>query len=138
MSIFSVTRIAILDAVRAKPGCSYSDVARAIVRHPSVVYDNARRLQRAGLLIVEPNGRSVALFATGDLTPEQRVEARLGDSYRVLKLVRQGTTSPALIAYELGTSRHAVRHHLERLVALGLVRAVETRVLVSRRAFLAT
>lgn len=128
--LFTPTRLAILDAIRDSPGISMSDVARRISRHPSAVYEHLHYLRQARLVLVEPNGRRVALFLDGDLSEEERRAARAGPSARVLKLVREGISSPSAIGAKLGISRHSARSHLLRLARAGLVRAVETQVLV--------
>lgn len=134
--LLTPTRIAILDAIRESPGISMGDVARAIGRHPSIVHDHLRYLRQARLVLVEPNGRRVALYAEGELSSKERVEARLGPGARVLELVRQGVASTGAIALELGISRHAARSQLKRLERMGQLRAVEVRVLVKRTKFL--
>lgn len=131
VSLFTPTRLAILDAIRETPGISMTDVARRLGKHPSVVYEHLHYLRQARLVLSERNGRRVALFLDGDLTEEERRTARAGPSARVLELVREGVTSPSAIGIALGVSRHSARYHLHRLAQMDLVRTVQTRVLVT-------
>lgn len=138
VSIFTPTRIAILDTVRAHPGCTMTEVARAIGRDESTVSTNARLLRQARLLIVERMGKRSALFIAGASTPEQRLSAQLGASARLLaELDGQVPMSVPYLARTLGESRHFVRYHLTRLTRLGLVRPRAIRVLVTRTAYAA-
>lgn len=133
VSLFTPTRVGILDAIRAKPGCSMTDVARAIGRDESTVCTNIRYLREAGLVLVERDGKRAALYLDGHMSERERVLARLGESGPVFEALSRGhPESAASLAHELGLSRNVVRHHLKRLARLGLVRAIEARVLVTR------
>lgn len=135
-SLWSPTRLAILDVIRERPACSMTDVARAIGRDEATVSTNVRLLRDAGVIIVDRNGRRMALYLTGQLSARERLLARVGDSRPILDAISRGhPESAASIAHELGLSRNVVRYHLGRLARLGLIRTIETKVLVTRTRF---
>jgi predicted transcriptional regulator len=67
-SLWSPTRLAILAHVRAHPGVSYSDVARALGRHPSQIIADAHLLRQAGVLLVfrQRGRRAASLHVVGN------------------------------------------------------------------------
>lgn len=132
VSIYSPTRLAILEAARARPGVSLSDVARLIGKHASTIESNVHILHKAGLVRCERDGRRVRLFLAGELSEEQLFRARLGEGAPILEAIRRGVKGrPGAIARELGITRHAACYHLKRLVRLGTLKTVQRRVLVT-------
>lgn len=136
VSLFSPTRVAILDAVQAEPGLSASETARRIGRDPSTIWNNAHLLVQAGLIRIEREGRRLRIYPTSGLTPEERFLARLGPSAVVYEAIKNGAPGRALpIAHACGITRHAARYHLTRLARLGALRIVEQRKLVTERVY---
>lgn len=139
VSLFTPTRVAMLEAIHAQPGLSASEVARAIGRHPATMWSNVHLLLQSGLVRAERDGRRLCLFPATGLTERQRFLARLGPSAADFLAIEAGTPGrPVPIAHACGITRHAARHHLKRLARLGALRAVETRVLVSETRFVVT
>jgi DNA-binding IclR family transcriptional regulator len=136
-SLWSPTRLAMLDAVHANPGAWMTDVARAISRHPSVVWTSVHLLLRAGLIRRERDGRSVRLWPVSGHSARDLFLARLGPSAPVYEALASGVPGrPVPLAHACGITRHAARYHLTRLTRLGAIRSVETRVLVTERRYL--
>lgn len=138
VSLFTPQRIAILDAIRAAPGISLSDLSRRFKRDTSTIDGHLRHLKQAGLVVQERDGKRVALYLNGEFSARERLIARLGDGAEILALVQEGKAkSPAEIAKRLGISRHKTRGQLERLARLGFLREVETQVLVRELRYVA-
>jgi DNA-binding IclR family transcriptional regulator len=128
-----------LDAIRARPGASMSDVARAIGRHPATVWTSVHLLASAGLLWAERDGRAVRLFPSGGLSPRDRLLAKLGSSAAVFEAIERGVPGrPVPIAHACGTTGHAARSHLNRLRRLGALRQIVVEVTVTESRFVAT
>lgn len=135
-SIWSPTRLAILDAVQAEPGLSASDAARRIGRDPSTIWNNVRLLTQAGVVRPEREGRRLRLYPVGGVTPEERFRIRLGESAAVYDAVADGVPGrPLPVAHACAITRDAARYHLNRLARMGIFRSVETRRLVTVRSF---
>lgn len=136
VSLFTPTRVAVLDAVTARPGASLTDIARIIGRHVSTIDTNARLLVQAGLVRTERDGRRIRLYAVGALSERELFLARLGPSAAVYDAIVNGVPGrPVPLAHACRITRHAAQHHLDRLARLGAIRAIETRVLVTQRAY---
>lgn len=131
-SLWSPTRLAMLDAIRAHPGMCVSDVARATRRHPATMWTNVHLLVSAGLIRAERDGRAVRLYPAGDMSARERFLARLGPSAPVFEAIESRVPGrPVPIAHACRMTRHAARRHLERLARLGAIHRVERRVLVT-------
>lgn len=135
-SLFTPTRIAVLDAVTARPGASMTDIARIIGHHVSTIDTNARLLVQAGLIRTERDGRRIRLYAVGALSEHELFLARLGPSAVVYDAIVSGVPGrPGPLAHTCGITRHAARDHLGRLARLGAIQSVETRVLVTQSTY---
>lgn len=136
VTLYSPTRVAILDAIAGAPGASASEVARRIGRDPSTIWNHVHVLAQAGLIRPEREGRLLRLYPVSGLTPRERFLARLGPSAPVYDAIRGGVPGrPVPVAHACGITRHAARHHLTRLARLGVLRIVEQRKLVTERVY---
>lgn len=138
-SLWSPTRLAILDAIHVEPGLCASEVARRIGRDPATVWTHLHLLRQAGLVTSDRVGRRVMLFAPGDVPAEDRLRAHLGAGMPVYDAIERGIPGrPMPIARACGMTRHAARYQLTRLVRLGFLRRVAARVLVTQQKFVVT
>jgi len=121
--ISSGTRVAVLEVVRALPGASLSDVARAVGKNRSTVEWHARFLVKAGVVRGERDGSALRLYVVGGLSRDELFRARLGRSGAAYEAVAGGLArGPTGLARVLGISYDSARWHLQRLVDLGAVR----------------
>lgn len=137
VTLFTPTRLAMLEAIHARPGLSASEVARAIGRHPATMWSNVHLLLQSELVRSERIGRRLCLFPAAGLSERERFLARLGPSAFVCEAIERGVPGrPVPIAHECGISRHAARSHLSRLARLGLLRTAEQGVFISQRVYI--
>lgn len=124
----NATRAALLDAIRARPGSTVSDLAReAGVAHTTATY-HLRRLGKTGAVVSLRQGGRLHFFLNGQATPEERtlvVCRRLGRSEAVLaRIPREAAVPLGVIADGLPMTKAGVFWHLNRLSSLGLVEAM--------------
>lgn len=135
-SLWSPTRLSILEAVHAEPGLSVADVARRIERDPSTVWNHLHLLRAATLIRTERDGRQLRVYPANGLSERQPFAARLGASRPVFDAIAGGVPGrPVPIAHACGITRHAARYHLDRLARLGVIKRTERRVLVTQRIY---
>lgn len=118
------TRARAMAHLRASPGATPADVARALDIDPSTALYHLRRLAREGLVVAEGPTRSARYFEAGAHAATERsrlVAAR--DAAPVLDAIRaQPGASKAALARALGLARPTLSWHLARLRGAGLVR----------------
>lgn len=118
----------ILDLVRRRPGLTTRDVAAQLDLAWATVAYHQRRLEQEGLLSTTEQGRRLVLHAREGLDepPMHALQALLqGQTMRRVALAVQA--EPGLgedaLARHLGLPLRALRYHLERLAAAGLLEA---------------
>lgn len=118
------TRARLLDALRAEPGLSPAEVARAVGVDPSTALYHLRRLEKEALVGVERDARGAYYFVAGAVPPAER--ARIVAERKVAPVLHALRTEPGLskarLAERLAIARPTLAWHLARLQRAGLVR----------------
>ncbi len=120
------SRARVLEAIRASPGATATDLERATTLHRTTAAYHARRLQQAGYVAVVREGGVNRYFST--TTPADSglrfavCLTRYAPLRRILEwLAQRPDATPRELAVALGVSRRAVAYHLQRLLDAGLV-----------------
>jgi len=123
------TRFRLLCALRASPGLTVAQLARALaVDHSTAAY-HLDRLVAAGVVVCLRHGGRRHSFPAGGLPRERAlaVTQRRGAAALVLARVGAEPRSLGAIAQGLPLTKSGVHWHLRRLVALGLVAEAPAR-----------
>jgi DNA-binding transcriptional ArsR family regulator len=104
------TRMRIMEAIRARPGITPTEVCRDLDLAWTTVHHHVRVLERTGAVLCQDRGRHLHLKAVADDTEAQILE-RLNSTPSIQGLSR-----------DLGLSRKVVRRYLERMMNDGSVK----------------
>lgn len=118
------TRARLLDAVRARPGATASELARAVGVDPSTATYHLRRLESRGAVQCEKHRGRLHFFVSGQASARERalaISARLENAGCVLSRLGAAPQPLGAVADGLGMSPAGVYWHLRRLAELGLV-----------------
>lgn len=117
----SATARRILDAVDRRPGSTLSELRRATGLGWGTIYHHLARLQRAGLVTLEKQGRLRRAFPRGKgEVPPHHHHGRTRRRVAAAILASGPVTVEDLVA-ATGLSRRVVYHHAKRLIEAGLV-----------------
>lgn len=108
----------IVDVVRARPGLRVGDLASALDVDYKTALHHARMLARAGLLVLEREGRARACYPPGAARAPAPFAPRV---VQALVAVRAGAATPATLARALGVPRGTAGSLLDALARRGLV-----------------
>ncbi|MCA1813831.1 MAG: MarR family transcriptional regulator [Halobacteriales archaeon] len=115
-------RDAVLAAVRAAPGASLAEVARAAGVAHSVAKYHVDRLEAAGLVRTERRGKRRHCVATGACASPRALAGSPGARLVLARLDDLGQAAPLRdVAQGLPMGKTGVRWHLDRLARAGLV-----------------
>lgn len=124
------SRARILAILDADPGLHFRELVRRAGQSRGTVLHHLHILETAGLVIREPAGRYVALYATATTTPRNANRDALRTQLARDVLAAAGASagrgaSIADLARRLGVSDRAVAYHVRRLAARGLVEVTQ-------------
>ncbi len=120
----SDTRERIAGRIRADPGVHFSELVRVLDLAPGQVQYHLRRLTGTDEVVTgEHFGRTHYYPPSFDAAERRAMAALRRETAAVVAVVlaEEGPRQPAAVAEAVGIARSTLAHHVERLVAVGVV-----------------
>ncbi|ASJ06041.1 winged helix-turn-helix transcriptional regulator [Thermococcus pacificus] len=118
-------RSEIFDAIRAKPGITFRELARELGVGIGDLQYHLWKLEKEGRIFSRRAGRRRYIFPRGLEEDAQRLLIAISTDTRrrILLLLMEGPMGQKELAETLGLSQPTVSYHMSELVRLGIVKA---------------